>query len=174
VFAASASDWLRENVPMLQESHQRIEAFLGGPSDLDHADDSRVHIAREYWELVQERPWQGWGTGLNYSGDEGSHNIYLARWVENGVAGLAMYLVLLASLLAMGARRQSPECQVLAAYLFVLGFFTHNLLEDRSLLLVWGVTLGRGAIIRAEWTSPRLLAPEPARARFSTPARQAA
>lgn len=167
VFAASAGEWARESIPMLQASHQRIEAFLGGFGEMDHADDSRVHLAEEYFDMAMESPWVGWGTGLNYATEDGAHNIYLARWVENGLVALGAVIFLVIGTYRGGRRTGSYELCALAAYVFVQGFFSHNLLEDKSLLLMWGILAGRGALrhdatLRQEIAEAKRVVPAPA------------
>ena len=146
LFAATAGEWARSAFPMLQASHQRIEAFLGGFDDMDHADDSRVHIAEEFFDMAMESPWVGWGTGLNSTTEEGAHNIYLARWVENGLVALLAMIFLVIGTYRVGRRTGSHELCILAGYVFVQGFFSHNLLEDKSLLMMWGILAGRAAL----------------------------
>jgi hypothetical protein len=147
VYATTAGEWARENFPMLQQSHQRIEAFLGGDG-MDHADDSRVHLAEEFYAMAMESPWVGWGTGLNYAYEAGAHNIFLARWVENGIAAMAAVVLLIVGTYRLGSRSGSSEAKVLAAYVLVQGFFSHNLLEDKTLLIMWGAVAGRAALRR--------------------------
>jgi hypothetical protein len=145
IYATTAGEWARNTFPMLQQSHQRIEAFLGGDA-MDHADDSRVHLVEEFYEMAMERPWLGWGTGLNYAYEEGAHNIFLARWVENGIAALTALGLLIVGTYRLGSRAHSPEAKVLAAYILAQGFFSHNLLEDKTVLIMWGVVSGRAAL----------------------------
>jgi len=144
-FAASAGEWAREAFPMLQASHERIEAFLGD-GEMDHADDSRVHLAEEYFAMALERPWIGWGTGLNYATELGAHNIYLAKWVENGIVALTCLLLALVATYRLGARNHDSQAKVIALFLFVQGFFSHNMLDDKAVLLMWGLLCGRAAL----------------------------
>lgn len=156
IYATAAGEWARNTFPMLQQSHQRIEAFLGGDA-MDHADDSRVHLVEEFYEMAMERPWLGWGTGLNSAYEEGAHNIFLARWVENGIAALAALGLLIVGTYRLGSRAHSPEAKVLAAYILAQGFFSHNILEDKTVLIMWGVVAGRASLRRfqsAETSTP--------------------
>jgi O-antigen ligase len=102
--------------------------------------------------MAMESPWVGWGTGLNYASGEGAHNIYLARWVENGLVALVTVVFLVVGTYRYGRRTGSYELCALAAYVFAQGFFSHNMLEDKSLLLMWGILAGRAALRHDEST----------------------
>jgi hypothetical protein len=171
LYAATAGEWVRETFPMLQASHERIEMFLG-EGEMDHADDSRVHLAEDFFASALESPWVGWGTGLNYSGAVGAHNIFLAKWVENGVGAMAILLLLMWGTYRMGQRYQSPELKTLAAYLFVQGFFSHNMLDDKTILLMWGILAGRAVVNFQMQNDPQPPRPErtPVRRTVARPA----
>ncbi len=160
-YALIAADAAKQILPMLDGSHTRAHLFSGQLDAMDTREDSRVLILYDYLELISERPLLGWGTGLNYAGDEGAHNMYLARWVENGLPGLGAYLLFISMLYRIGRRFRSWECIAVAAYLAAGSCFSHNLLEDKSLLLMMSITVGR-AILNAP--APRI----PANAVFGT------
>ncbi len=147
-YAATASEWARDAIPMLGASHQRIEAFLGG-GGMDHADDSRIELAHEFYLMAMESPWVGWGTGLMYSFEEGgAHNVYLSKWVENGIVAMITLIGMIYATYRLGVRRDDPACIAMAGFLFIQGFFSHNLMEDKAVLMMWALVLGRGALAR--------------------------
>ena len=142
-----AVDAAKRALPMLDGSHSRTKSFFSGEFDeMDVFEDSRVSLACEYLKMIEERPILGWGTGLNYSMELGSHNMFLARWVENGLPGLGAYLLLIFMLYRIGRKFQSWECVAVAAYLTAESFFSHNLLEDKSLLLMMSISAGRAVL----------------------------
>lgn len=151
-YATVSSDAARSLLPMFDARHSRMSFFSGEFDAMDVREDSRVYLIYDYLKLISERPLLGWGTGLNYAMDVGSHNMFLARWVENGLPGLAAYLLLIVMLYRIGRRFQSWECIAVAVYLATESFFSHNLLEDKSLLLVMAITAGRAVLNGPETT----------------------
>ncbi|HVJ67974.1 MAG TPA: O-antigen ligase family protein [Caulifigura sp.] len=149
-YAATASEWAREAIPMLGASHQRIETFLGGGGGgMDHADDSRIELAQEFFHMAMESPWTGWGTGLMYSFEEGgAHNIYLSKWVENGIGAMLTLVGMIYATFRVGRRHQDPACVAMAGFLFIQGFFSHNLMEDKAVMMMWALVLGRASLSR--------------------------
>ncbi len=146
-YAATASEWAREAIPILGSSHQRIETFLGG-GGMDHADDSRIELAYEFYLMALESPLVGWGTGLMYGYEDGAaHNVYLAKWVENGIVAMVTLIGMIYATYRVGCRRNDPTCIAMAGFLFIQGFFSHNLMEDKAVLMMWGLVLGRGALM---------------------------
>jgi O-antigen ligase len=81
----------------------------------------RVNFWRKTLEFISEKPVQGWGTGNYHStwcsrvteqgwcwfGGWHPHNQYLFFWMENGLPGLLLYLLLVSST-AWAARRAAP------------------------------------------------------------------
>ena len=146
-YALIAADAAKRVLPMLNSNHTRTVSFLSGEVDtLDVLEDSRLSLVYEFLAMIEERPLLGWGTGLNYSVEVGAHNMFLARWVENGLAGLGAYLLLIGMLYRIGRKFQSAECVAVAVFLTAESFFSHNLLEDKSLLLMMSITAGRAVL----------------------------
>ena len=81
----------------------------------------RVNFWRKTLEFISEKPVQGWGTGNYHStwcsrvtelgwcwfGGWHPHNQYLFFWMENGLPGLLLYLLLVTST-AWAARHAAP------------------------------------------------------------------
>ncbi len=84
-YAVMAGEFARRVLPMFDATGSRANLFAGQFDAMDATEDSRVQFALEHLEMALERPLLGWGTGLSYVGEEGSHNMYLSRWVENGL-----------------------------------------------------------------------------------------
>ncbi len=80
---------------------ERVRMTRGEDGQLDHSAELRIALWEDSWELIRARP--ALGTGFNtypYLGRVGSyrdtHNYYLEVLVETGVAGLALFVALLA------------------------------------------------------------------------------
>ncbi|MBX6322403.1 MAG: O-antigen ligase family protein, partial [Rhodospirillaceae bacterium] len=76
---------------------------LPPPGLLDRGDSHRLLIWQQAWALALQRPWFGYGVNfpIAFAMPEGdvihhTHSAYLAHLVLGGVAGLALYLALLA------------------------------------------------------------------------------
>lgn len=131
-------------VPMFNLPSNRTHLVLGeGGHMLGMATEERLVALRRSVARIERAPWLGNGSGVSYEMTVGPHNMYLARWVDNGVLGLAAYLWLLGALLVLAYRTDSRQAQALAWIMVIFGLFSHNVLEDRTLLLLLGGSLGR-------------------------------
>lgn len=130
---------------------QRIKFFTQGNTSDDSAGE-RESVASAALRLFEEKPIFGWGTGTatgrnleNF--DVGPHDIYLAMMVDHGFIGL-FFLPLLLLAMAWGCRKGLIDI-VIPSVLFLLlwGFFSHNVFEERYLLLNVGLV---GAMVLSE------------------------
>ena len=116
-------------------------------------------------DMIKERPLTGWGFG-NYKQfreafyqrypktrtNAHAHNNFLQMWVDAGLIGLAAFLFLIGSILAMGWRayaRQRAEplkSLTLGCWLGMVGFLIGGLTQynwgDAEVALVWWATVG--------------------------------
>lgn len=146
------------NQRMFSAAQPRIEMLLGkrkvvGPRE------RRVEILEESWEMVRASPWLGYGSGFTYTLPDGTHNLYVSRWLENGIAGIVSYLWLLAAACLLFWRRRYLPGLVFMGAVVIEGFFNHNLLEDRGFLLLLGVLLSLSVFAARE----RAVTPQRAR-----------
>ena len=147
-YAMVAADAAKKVLPMFEADYARANLFSGQMDAMDTAEDSRVILIYDYLDRILERPLLGWGTGYTFGEELGPHNMYLARWVDNGLIGLLAYLMLIGMMYRIGRKHHSWECITVAAFVAAESFFTHNLLEDKSVLLMMGIAAGR-AILNA-------------------------
>lgn len=145
-YAVMAGEFARRVLPMFDATGSRANLFSGQFDAMDATEDSRVQFAMEHLEMALERPLLGWGTGLSYVGEEGSHNMYLSRWVENGLPGLLAYCLLILTMFRIGWVHRSRECTTAVLFFAALSFFSHNLLEDKSLLIMLAICCGRAVL----------------------------
>jgi len=119
-------------------------AFFGSGEATDASTTERTAVATQAWALVGEDPLLGHGTGaaLRIEGFEvGTHNMYLAMMVDHGfLVGIAVIpLLLLATL--WGATRRTMDLTIpFAAFIAMWSLFSHNVLEERYILLAVGLT----------------------------------
>jgi O-antigen ligase len=121
--------------------------------------ESRIGLLAESWELVREAPLLGYGSGFTFAMPQGPHNIYLSRWLDNGLAGVVSYTWLLAACCLTFWRRRHAAGLVFMAVVVIEGFFSHNLLDERVFLLLIGVLL----TLSAYGATERAVAPQSAR-----------
>lgn len=152
-YLVMAGDFARRVLPLFDATSSRSNLFSGQLDSMDAREDSRVEFALEHLKMAMERPFLGWGTGISYATEEGSHNMFISRWVENGIPGLAAYCLLILAIFRIGWIHRSWECMTLVIYWSGLCFFSHNLLEDKSLLIMLAITAGRAVLNSPHSTS---------------------
>ena len=147
-YALIAADSAQQILPMMEGAGSRASLFSGELDAMETSEDSRVVLIYEFLDMISERPLLGWGTGFTMGAEIGSHNMFLTRWVDNGLPGLVAYALLIYMLYRIGRVHHSSECVTVAVFLIAESFFSHNLLEDRSILLVMAISAGR-AVLKA-------------------------
>ena len=145
-YALVAADAAKQVLPMFDGNHSRANLFNGQLDAMDTTEDSRVILIYDSLDMIVERPLLGWGTGYTYGQELGSHNMYLARWVDNGLFGFGAYVLLIGMLYRIGRMHHSWQCITVSVIVAADSFFTHNLLEDKSLMLIMGITAGRAVL----------------------------
>lgn len=100
---------------------------------------SRAGLAHKFLVIISEEPVIGRGTGYANSVHEGTHNMYLMQWVDKGVLGLLAYLLMVAGAFWHFYRLESKQGLIFAFVFFGSGFFTHNLFNDRTFILLLGM-----------------------------------
>jgi O-antigen ligase len=111
----------------------------------DIASLERIDAVDRSLRIISERTALGMGTGYVYSMPVGPHNMYLARWVDNGLIGMLSYLWLISAAFVVNWRNRNPEGMVIALVVLFFGFFSHNVLEDRTILLLMAISTAGGA-----------------------------
>lgn len=154
---------------------QRVAFFTGGQSTDDSANERKA-VAEKGWQMFGEKPIFGWGTGANRDipgFDVGTHNIYLAMIIDHGILGFFIVpTMMLAAVWGMN-RRSFDTAFSWLMFMFVWGFFSHNVLEERHILLaaalvaqiVWScrtVPVQAPVPIEPEMQRPALMAGVPA------------
>jgi hypothetical protein len=149
---------LEERGTLTLDVLQRLNFFSGDTSDASSVE--REHLVEYGWRLFSQAPLLGHGTGahLHLEGFEvGVHNIYLAMMIDHGIIG-AFFVPLLLLAAVYGVRKQ--QIDLVAPFVLFLsfwGFFSHNVLEERFILVSVAIV---GAIVAGERALAK--APEPA------------
>jgi O-antigen ligase len=142
------------------------------------AQDPRLQLWDRTLTLIGERPWIGFGFGKTILAEElrneshdpllsHAHNVFMSQWLQTGAIGLALFVALLAALVARYARFvRSPDDAVallgVIGIALVAGFLVKNLTDDflvratgkefwvlNAALLGFGVRLERACAGRA-------------------------
>lgn len=124
---------------------ERVQFFTTGGRREDDSSNERKAVAERAWQLYGEHPIGGWGTGASRrieGFDVGTHNIYLAMLVDHGVLGFFVIPFLLLAAL-WGVNRRSIDYAVpWLLFMIMWGMFSHNVLEERYILLAVGLVAG--------------------------------
>jgi O-antigen ligase len=96
-------------------------------------------------QLIEAAPFLGHGTGFARRMSELPHNIYIQQWVNNGLPGVLSYVMFLLSALLTFVRRGSRNGIALIIVATIGGIFSHNLLDQRPFLIMFGILLGYSA-----------------------------
>lgn len=116
---------------------ERVAFFTAGQAT-DDSTNERKAVATKAWHMYGEKPILGWGTGANRDipGFEvGTHNIYLAMLVDHGFIGFFIVPFLLATAIWRMNRHSFDTAFPWLMFMVVWGFFSHNVLEERHILL---------------------------------------
>jgi len=126
---------------------------------------SRTTLIKEHLALIGQSPILGNGSGLvdkRYfdDGKRGPHNIFLNQWVENGILGLGAVLFFFLLLFSFFRRNRDNRGMTFTAVLLVQGLLSHNLLENKPVMIMTGLLLG---LALKQGRPERRLAAPPAR-----------
>ena len=141
--------------------HSRLGRLMSNKQVDDGSTASRLFAVRESLRLINDAPLVGHGTGHARTMRELPHNLYLQQWVNNGVAGFLGLLAFFGVSLATFLKRRYRPGQALVLVAILGGIFSHNILDQRCFLLLFGILLGlsyqttKPAIVRYSWAAFR-------------------
>lgn len=122
--------------------HSRLGRLLSNKQVDDGSAASRLFAIRESLRLINESPLVGHGTGHARTMAELPHNLYLQQWVNNGILGLLGVVGFFGVSLAIFRKRRYRPGQALILVSILGGVFSHNILDQRCFLLLFGILLG--------------------------------
>jgi O-antigen ligase len=134
------------------QKNSRLVRVLNNEQVDDGSAGTRLAAAQDAIRLVNESPIIGHGTGHSRTMQELPHNLYLQQWVNNGVLGVVSYLLFLAVSLYTFISRGSPAGQTFVMVAITGSLFSHNVLDARPFLILYGVLLGSSGLPRASRT----------------------
>lgn len=124
------------------------EARLGiGASSLSgHSAHEREKLIFDSLRVGSEAPIVGHGLGYTdeWQFHKGPHNMYLLFFVDGGLFGVVLYLMLMVLLW----RYSAGVGRMVALQLIIAGMFTHNQLEQPAFLMIMAFVVAHDAVAR--------------------------
>ena len=130
------------------ESNNRLARYLSDKQVDDGSAGTRLAAALDSIRLIEESPIVGHGTGYSRTMFELPHNLYLMQWVNNGVLGVIAYLLFLATAFGTFTLRGCRNGQALILVTAIASIFSHNLLDQRPFLILFGFLLSASLVSR--------------------------
>ena len=124
-----------------QNVMERVDWFTNPKGTTDYSLIERQDVAREAWRMFTEQPILGHGLAStkDWSYAVSSHNQYLNLMVDHGILG-AFILPLLVLAVTWGASGEARKTGLtFAAFTLFIGFFSHNLLDERYFLMTFSL-----------------------------------
>lgn len=153
LFSGKLGDLLADS-PLQAYLTSNTAARLGIGSSVLSGDaaSERKKVITVSIEEVEHYPW--FGRGLGYTSEWryliGPHDMYLLFLVEGGVLGLAVFLGLIVLLWRAGV----GGGRVIAVQIIVSSLFTHNHLEQPTVLMMIAYVFAHGAVVRGAGRQP--------------------
>lgn len=133
--------FLLNKAQMFQTYNTRFTHLISNQRIDDGSSDSRLGAVYDALHLINESPLIGHGTGFSRTMIELPHNIYLQQWINNGILGLLSYIFLLATGEYVFWKRRFFKGQAFLLVAIVGGLFSHNMLDQRPFLILYGMLL---------------------------------
>ena len=139
---------LIEQTPLARYLDPNTMARLGiGASSLS-GDSSRQRLAVIQFSLkaISQNPLFGHGIGYTneWAFPVGPHNMYLLFMIDGGTVGLLLYL----SLMYLLWKSSLGVGRIIALQIIIAGLFSHNLLDQPSVVMIMAYVVTHGAISR--------------------------
>ncbi|MGF1933176.1 MAG: O-antigen ligase family protein [Nostoc sp. ChiQUE02] len=152
-FGSQWSEEILQNFSLNQNSLERIAWFQNiSTSDSEDSADSRLEVAQLAWELFTKHPFFGNGIGstLTWNMEISTHNIYLYYMADHGILG-AFILPLLVYAVTQHAHGETKYIGLaFAAFILLWGLFSHNVLEERYILIMFSLIAAMTAASQLE------------------------
>ncbi|MEH2107242.1 O-antigen ligase family protein [Nostoc sp.] len=147
------SEEILQDLSFNQNSLERIAWFQNiSSSDSEDSADSRLEVAQLAWQMFTEHPFFGNGIGstLTWNMEISTHNIYLYYMADHGILG-ALILPLLVYAVTQHAQGETKYIGLaFAAFILLWGLFSHNVLEERYILIIFSLMAAMTAVSQLE------------------------
>jgi O-antigen ligase len=134
----------------------RLEWFQNPLANKEDSGDSRVEVVMAAWNMFVEHPILGSGIAstknLNNWGIS-THNMYLLFLTEHGILGIFI-LPLLVYAVTWHSRGETKQIALaFSAFILLWGLFSHNIVEDRSILIIFSLMAAMNVTSRLDQKS---------------------
>jgi O-antigen ligase len=119
----------------------RITWFQDPFSDDADQDTSRLDIVQVGWKLFSQSPILGNGLASTQTWSEplATHNMYLNLMVEHGFLGALIMPLLIYAVIKNACGETKIIGFIFAAFILLWGIFSHNILEQRFILILFSL-----------------------------------
>ena len=116
--------------------------WFSNPNFADSSASDRWQVLEVAWQKLADNPIVGQGVGASQNlllvekdVEISSHNQYLNLMVDHGIAGILILPLMIIALTWRARGEPRRVSRIFAAYIFTLGFFTHNVFELRFIVM---------------------------------------
>ncbi|MFW9264018.1 O-antigen ligase family protein [Nostoc sp. CALU 546] len=156
IIISLGSQWSEEllrNLSFNQNSLERISWFQNvSTSDSEDSADSRLEVAQLAWQMFTEHPIFGNGIAstLTWNMNISTHNIYLYYMADHGFLGAFILPVLVYAVIQDAHGETKYIGLAFAAFILLWGLFSHNILEERYILIMFSLMAAMTAASQLE------------------------
>ena len=112
-----------------------------GRGAVDINDTSLLDLLVEGLDGISAKPLTGYGSYSSYDMPFKPHNMIVAAWLDSGILGFLL-LTLGIFFLTQSVLARDRDLLIACVPLVLLLPFSHNLLDNKSYLMVWVLTCG--------------------------------
>jgi O-antigen ligase/polysaccharide polymerase Wzy-like membrane protein len=130
---------------------ERVE-FLKSPQFSDGSALERQDLASRAWNMFADRPFLGNGVAASkeWGLDQSSHNQYLNLMTDHGILGILILPLLVLSSVWRARDKGRTIGYAFATFILCMGFFSHNILDERYCLLGFSLMVSLTAMSRLD------------------------
>jgi O-antigen ligase len=135
---------------------ERLEWFQNPLANKEDSADSRVEVVMTAWNMFVEHPILGSGIAstqnLNNWGIS-THNMYLLFLTEHGILGIFIFPLLVYAVTWHSRGETKHIALAFSAFILLWGLFSHNIVEDRSILIIFSLMAAMNVTSRLDQKS---------------------
>jgi O-antigen ligase len=135
---------------------ERLEWFQHPLANKEDSADSRVEVVMTAWNMFVEHPILGSGiastNNLNNWGIS-THNMYLLFLTEHGILGIFIFPLLVYAVTWHSRGETKHIALAFSAFILLWGLFSHNIVEDRIILIIFSLMAAMNVTSRLDQKS---------------------